>query len=95
MQRKLWLPYTLVVLTSFIAFAMATFSAGIYFTHLHGASLLLSSVMVALYLYVIVASILRVAKALPFAAIMLLIPIVPLAVLLLVISFLPLWQKLL
>lgn len=95
MDRKLWLNPTILVLSSFCAFAIATFVMGVYFTHLHGAPLLLSIAMVTLYLYVIVASVLRVTMSLPFAATMLLIPIAPLAVLILVISFLPLWQRLL
>lgn len=94
MQRKLWLFYTLTVLRSFIAFAVATFCFGVYFTHLHGSPLWMTIGIALIYIFVIYACVAHVAKTLPFAVTMLLIPIAPLFVLLLVISFLPLWQKL-
>lgn len=95
MQRQEWLHYTLIVSKVFIAFSIATFCIGIYFTHLHGAALFITILMVGLYLTVIVSSILQIARSLPFAVVMLLIPIAPLFVLLLILSFLPIWQQML
>jgi hypothetical protein len=88
--------YALTIIEAWIAFCIATFAIGMYFSHFENDTwtIFFAVIMVISYLFVIIVCIKRIVERLPIAALMLLIPIAPLAVLLLVISLLPIIQKL-
>lgn len=89
-----WKAYTKTILGVFFVFALGTFSMAVYFTHLDGASVILSALLVVLYLGVIGMCIRKLVLTLSPAALMLLVPIAPLAILLLVVALLPIVQML-
>jgi hypothetical protein len=91
-----WKQYVLTVTEAWIAFCIATFAIGMYFSHLENNAwtLIFAILMVIFYFFVIIVCIKRMVERLPIAALMLLVPIAPLAVLLLVISLLPIIQTL-
>jgi uncharacterized membrane protein YeiB len=91
-----WKHYTKVVVEIWLAFAIATFSMAVYFSHLENSSTVIIGgvLLVALYLFVIAVCIRQLIITLPIGMLMLLVPIAPLAILLLVVSLLPVIQKL-
>jgi len=91
-----WKQYTILVLESWLAFCIATFAMGVYFTHLNAAAWITaeSILMIVAYVFVIIICIQRLIRQLPIAVFMILVPIAPLAVLILVVSLLPIIQQL-
>lgn len=89
-----WKHYGAAIAEVWIAFCIATFSAGMFFSHLHGSQMITNVFVLALYIAVVVLCIKRISEKLPISAIMLLIPIAPLCVLLLVVSLIPIIEQL-
>lgn len=91
-----WKRYAATLAEVWVAFCIATFAMGVFFSHLNGhvSTILLAVFLGLLYLTVIIICIKRLIDRLSIAALMLLVPIAPLAVLLLVVSLLPIIQKL-
>ena len=91
-----WKRYTITLAEVWIAFCIATFAMGMFFSHFYAGTLniFLGILLGILYLFVISLCVKRLIERLSIAALMLLVPIAPLAVLLLVVSLLPIIQKL-
>lgn len=91
-----WKYYTITIAEVWLTFSIATFAMGLYFSYLdsHLLTIIFAIIMSLAYLFIIGACVHRLAKRLPLAALMLIIPIAPLAVLLLVVALLPVIQAL-
>lgn len=91
-----WKRYAITMAEVWIAFCIATFTMGVYFSHLENTpwTIFFAAIMGVMYLFVIFACIKRLVERLSIATLMLLVPIAPLAVLLLVVSLLPIIQQL-
>ena len=89
-----WRQYTATIIEAWLAFCIATFSIGMYFSHLNdsGVTIFFGALLIALYLFVIVMCVKRLINKLAIPALMLMVPIAPLAILLLVISLVPIIQ---
>ena len=89
-----WKTYVTITLESLLTFYLATFCVAIYFTHRGVGWIIPGIILIALYLFVIVACAKRIIDKLSLAALMLIIPIAPLLALIIVISLIPLLQHL-
>jgi hypothetical protein len=89
-----WKRYLAVILESFIAFYLATFSMAVYFTYRGADSLILSILLSLLYLFTIIVCAKRVLAILPVAALMLIIPLAPVIVMIVIMSLIPIIQYL-
>jgi hypothetical protein len=89
-----WRQYSVTIAETWLAFCIATFSIGIYFSHLNDniTTYFFGGLLIALYLFVLIVCIKRLVNRLALPALMLMVPIAPLAVLLLVVSLIPIIQ---
>lgn len=89
-----WKKYLKITFESLLAFYLATFCMGMFFTHRGPDWLLPGIFLIVLYLFVIVVCAKRILEKLAMPALMLVIPIAPLIALILVVSLIPLIERL-
>lgn len=89
-----WKRYLKITLESVIAFYIATFCIGMYFTHRGTDWVFFGIVLAILYVFVIVICAKRVLEKLSMPALMIVIPICPLIALILVVTLIPIIERL-
>lgn len=89
-----WRLYIITTLEAILAYFLATFSLGLYFSHLSDAWIITSIIMGILYVFVMILLLKRVIQKVSLAAFMLIIPIAPLLALITVLVLIPLLQLL-
>jgi hypothetical protein len=89
-----WKTYVKITVESLIAFYIATFCMGMYFTHRGQGGLVTSILLGLLYVFVIIACAKRILEKLSMPALMIVIPITPLLALIIVVTLIPILEKL-
>jgi len=92
-NRVPWKDYLTITFESLLTFYIATFCVAMYFIHRGPQWITNGIVLLLLYVFVIFVCARRIFKALPIAALMLVIPIAPFLVIVIVISLIPILQN--
>jgi hypothetical protein len=89
-----WKKYLKITIESIVAFYIASFCVGMYFTHRGNDWLFFGIILAILYLFVILVCAKRILEKLSMPALMLVIPICPLIALIVVVTLIPIIERL-
>jgi hypothetical protein len=88
-----WKAYAKVTFESVASFYIASFCMAVFFVRQGSDSILLSIFMVALYLFIVGATVRRIVQKFAIAALMLIVPIAPLLVLIIFVTMIPILER--